>query len=331
MLKFGIEFVPTDAYWKVVYHAIQAEKAGYDYVWITDHFNNRNVYVLLTNIAIYTNRIKFGPGVTNPYMIHPIMTAQSMATLNEMAPGRVACGLGTGDKTTLDMVGIERTKPLAAVKEAVQIIREITAGKTVKLAGEVFKVAGARMNFKSICPIPIFIGAQGPKMLSLAAEIGDGVLINASNKKDFEDAMKYIKEGVEKAGKKLKDIEVVAATSFSAHEDITKAQKAAIPVVAFIVAGSPESVLQRHGIPIESANKIREAISKGMFKDAFGSVTPEMIEAFSIAGTPSMCIEKITELAKIGVTLFITGSPIGPNVRNSINLISKEIIPHFKS
>jgi len=330
MPKFGIEFVPTDAYWKVVYHAVQAEKAGYDYVWITDHFNNRNVYVLLTNIAIYTDKIKFGPGVTNPYMIHPLMTAQSMASLNEMAPGRAVCGLGTGDKTTLDMVGVERVKPLAAVKETVSIIREITAGKTVKLEGEVFKVAGARLNFKPISPIPIFIGAQGPKMLSLAAEIGDGVLINASNKKDFEDAMKYIKEGAEKAGKKLEDVEVVAATSFSAHEDIKKAQKAATPVVAFIVAGSPELILQRHNIPIESANKIREAISKGMFKDAFSSVTPEMMEAFSISGTPAMCIEKIDELAKIGVTLFITGSPIGPNIRDSINLISKEIIPRFK-
>lgn len=330
MPKFGIEFVPTDAYWKVVYHAVQAEKAGYDYVWITDHFNNRNVYVLLTNIAIYTNKIKFGPGVTNPYMIHPIMTAQSMASLNEMAPGRAVCGLGTGDKTTLDMVGIERAKPLTAVKETVQIIREITAGKTAKLEGEVFKVAGARLNFKTATSIPIFIGAQGPRMLSLAAEIGDGVLINASHRKDFEGAMKYIKEGVEKAGKKLEDVEVVAATSFSASEDVKKAQKASRPVVAFIVAGSPESVLQSHNIPIESANKIRDAIAKGNWNDVFSNVTPEMIEAFSISGTPDVCIEKLDQLAKIGVTLFITGSPIGPNVRDSINLIRKEIIPRLR-
>ncbi|MGQ9718473.1 MAG: 5,10-methylenetetrahydromethanopterin reductase [Nitrososphaerales archaeon] len=330
MFKFGIEFVPTDVYWKVIYHAIQAEKSGYDYVWITDHFNNRNVYVLLTNIAVYTNKIRFGPGVTNPYMIHPIMTAQSMASLNEMAPGRVACGLGTGDKTTLDMVGVERAKPLAAVKEAVRIIRDVTMGKAVKLEGEVFKVAGAKINFKVANPIPIFVGAQGPKMISLAAEVGDGVLINASHRKDFEDAMGHIKEGAGKAGKKLEDLEVVAATSFSVHEDAAKAQKAATIVAAFIVAGSPEPILQRHNISIEAANKLRDAIAKGMWKDVFANVTPDMIEAFSIAGTPDMCIEKIDKLRKIGVTLFITGSPIGPNVRDSINLIKNKIIPHFK-
>lgn len=330
MPKFAIEFVPTDAYWKVVYHAVHAEKAGYDYVWITDHFNNRNVYVLLSNIAIYTNRVRFGPGVTSPYLIHPVMTAQSMASLSEMAPGRVVCGLGTGDKTTLDLLNIQRVKPLNAVRETVQLIRGLTVGEAVKLEGKVFNIAGARLNFKVADPIPIFIGAQGPKMLSLAAEIGDGVLINASNPKDFESAMEHIKEGIEKAGKRMGDVEVVAATAFSASKDPKKALKAATPVVAFIVAGSPESVLQRHNIQIESANKIRAAIGKGDWGEVFSNVTPEMFEAFSICGTPDTCIEKIDQLSKIGVTLFITGSPIGPKIHDSINLISKEIMPHFK-
>jgi len=100
--------------------------------------------------------------------------------------------------------------------------------------------------------------------------------------------------------------------------------------VAFIVAGSPESVLQRHNISIESADKIRDAIGKGNWGEVFANVTPEMFEAFSICGTPNTCIEKIDQLSKIGVTLFITGSPIGPKVHDSINLISKEIMPHFK-
>lgn len=67
MAEFGIEFVPRDLYWKTTYYAIQAEKAGFTYLWITDHFNNRNVYVALSIISAYTDKIKFGPGVTNPY------------------------------------------------------------------------------------------------------------------------------------------------------------------------------------------------------------------------------------------------------------------------
>lgn len=330
MTKFGVEFVPQEAYWKTTYYSMLAEKSGYDYVWITDHFNNRNVFTALTTILNYTDRVKIGPGVTNPYVMHPIGTAQAMASLAEMAPGRVVCGLGTGDKTTLDMVNIPREKPLKTIRETIQIIREITAGRRLTLDGAIYKISGVKLNFKIPESIPIFVGAQGPKMLSLAAEIGDGVLINASNPKDFEAAFTHIKEGVSKASKNMSDIEVVAATAFSVDKDMEKARQAAIPVVAFIVAGCPEPLLERHGIPVEAAGKIREAIVKGDWGGLFGQVTQDMIEAFSIVGTPDICVEKIDRLLKMGVTLFITGSPIGPKIHKSIYIFSREVLPHFR-
>lgn len=330
MVEFGIEFVPRDLYWKTTYYAIQAEKTGFDCIWITDHFNNRNVYVSLAIISAYTDRIKFGPGVTNPYLIHPVVTAQAVATLDEIAPGRVVCGLGVGDKTTLQMVNVEQKKPLATIKETVQIIRGLASGKRFRHEGKIFKISGAKLNFKVRNPIPIFVGAQGPKMLALAAEIGDGVLINASHPKDVEYAVARIKEGAEKAGKSLKDLEISAYTSFSVARKHEKAVKAATPVVAYIVAGCPPMVLERHGIPIEEASKIRDAIVRGDWKGAFSLVSNDMIEAFSICGTPEECIEKIDKLAKLGVTQIVAGSPIGPNMRKSINMIAAEIFPHFK-
>jgi 5,10-methylenetetrahydromethanopterin reductase len=330
MTEFGIEFVPKDPYWKTTFYAIQAEKTGFNYLWITDHFNNRNVYTSLATVAAYTEKIKFGPGVTNPYHIHPVVTAQAVASLNEIAPNRVICGLGVGDKTTLEMVNIEQSKPLATIREATQIIREMCTGKNVQLDGEVFKIAGAKFNFKTTNPIPIFIGAQGPKMLAMAAEIGDGVLINASHPKDVENAMVHIKEGATKAGKPLNQLTISVYTSFSVAADMEKAMKAVIPVAAYIVAGSPEIILQRHNISTEKASQIRDAIVHGKWKEAFAQVTPEMIEAFSICGTPGIVAEKIAHLTRIGATQIVAGSPIGPNTRKSINMIAAEIFPHFK-
>ena len=127
MVKFGIEFVPKEHYWKITYYAVQAERGGFSNLWITDHFNNRNVYVTLAAAAIYTNKITLGPGVTNPYMVNPVFTAQAVATLNELAPARVVLGIGAGDKTTLASVGVEMRKPLTSVKEAVSIIRKMTS------------------------------------------------------------------------------------------------------------------------------------------------------------------------------------------------------------
>jgi 5,10-methylenetetrahydromethanopterin reductase len=330
MVEFGIEFVPRDLYWKTTFYAIQAEKIGFDYLWITDHFNNRNVYVSLAIVSAYTERIKFGPGVTNPYLVHPVVTAQGVATLNEIAPHRVVCGLGVGDKTTLQMVNINLKKPLATIRESVHIIRETTSGRKLEMQGKIFKVSGAKMNFKIANPIPVFIGAQGPKMLALAAEIGDGVLINASHPRDVENAMKFVREGVEKTDKKLEDLSISAYTSFSIASSYDKALKAVIPVVAYIVAGSPEIILDRHGISVELASKIRDAIVHGQWKEAFSHVDNDMVEAFSICGTPENCIEKIDKLMKVGVNQIVAGSPIGPNMRKSINMIATEIFPNFK-
>ncbi len=331
LVRFGIEFVPREPYWKIMYYVIQAERGGFSNLWITDHFNNRNVYTTLATAAVYTNSIILGPGVTNPYMVNPVFTAQAIATLDEMAPNRVVVGIGAGDKTTLDTVGVEMQKPLTALQEAVSIIRGMIAGETVAHQGEVFKTAGAKFLFKPRGKIPVYVGAQGPKMLALAGKIGDGVLINACHPKDVDYAVNCVKEGVGAAGKKIDEVDVAAYTSFSVHEDIKKANKAAVPVVAFIAAGSPPQLLERHGIDVKRAEEIKEALKANDWGRAFGGVTPEMISAFSVCGTPEMCTERIAELLKSGITQFVVGSPIGANVREAIELIGHEIIPRFKT
>ncbi len=297
---------------------------------MTDHFGNRNVYVTLAAVALYTNKITFGTGVTNPWMVNPVITAQAIATLNELAPGRVVLGMGAGDKTTLEAVGIEMGKPLAAVKEAIEMFRKLTNGEKIAFQGEVFKVAGAKLNFKPANKIPVYVGAQGPKMLEMAGKIGDGVLINASHPRDIEFAVKMANEGIKQAGKSPSDVDITAYTSFSINEDPKKAVKAATPVVAFIVAGSPPPVLEKHKIDVAKADELRVALKVGDFPKALAAVTPEMIDAFSICGTPDMCIEKIAVLQKIGICQFVVGSPVGTNVKNAIDLIGSKIIPHFK-
>ncbi len=322
MVKFGIELVPDRPVSKVVELAVAAEEKGLDYVWVTDHYNNRNVYITLTLMATSTKKIMLGTGVTNPYVIHPVWTASAIATLDEISGGRAILGIGAGDRATLEGVGIKWEKPLTSVKEAVEIMRKLLAGEKIKLEGEAFMVAKARLNYKPSRVPPIYVGAQGPKMLEVAGMVGDGVLINASNPKDFEDAVKYIKAGAEKAGKDPSKIDVVAYTCFSVDEDSAAAKEAAKPIVAFIVAGSPSQVLSKYGITDEAANKVREAIGKGDIKGAIGLVDDTMLNAFSIAGTPSEVTSKINELLKAGVTQVVMGSPLGPKKKAAIDLMS---------
>ncbi|MFX0169755.1 MAG: 5,10-methylenetetrahydromethanopterin reductase [Candidatus Hodarchaeota archaeon] len=331
-LGFAVEFVPQEAYWQTTALGILAEKYGFDYCWITDHFNNRSVYIILSLLANYTDQIKIGPGVTNPYLINPVQTASTLMSLDNLSGGRTILGIGAGDKITLNLLGIERDKPLTAVKESVQIFRALfDTGKIKGFKGEIFTVETAKIAFEKTGALPIYIGAQGPKMLQLAGSMGQGVLVNASHPRDFEFASKQIEKGMKEAKRKPGDVDIAAYASVSVDQKMDKATKAAIPVVAFIVAGSPPVVLDRHNIALKSVKPISEALEKGDFPTAFGAVTDEMLDVFCIRGTPSECTEKIAGLQKAGITQFVFGSPIGPKKRISMELASKEILPHFRS
>ncbi|MBV1767786.1 MAG: LLM class flavin-dependent oxidoreductase, partial [Methanobacterium sp.] len=134
-----------------------------------------------------------------------------------------------------------------------------------------------------------------------------------------------IKEGASAAGKSMDDVDVAAYTCTSIDDDAEKALGAAKIVVAFIAAGSPPPVLERHGIAPDTGAKIGEMIGKGDFGGAIGAVSDELMEAFSIVGTPDDLIPKIEALGEQGVTQYVVGSPIGPDKEKSIKLMGEVI------
>jgi 5,10-methylenetetrahydromethanopterin reductase len=329
-MKFGIEFVPNSPIDEVLSWASTAEQRKFDYIWITDHFNNRNTYVTLTSIAMKTSSVRIGPGVTNPYLINPAWTASAVASINEVSKGRAVLGIGAGDRTTLSYLGLEQKSPVSALAECVEIIKGLLKGEEVKVPGKIFNVTSARLNYESKT-VPIYLGAQGPKMLHLAAKISDGVLVNASHPADISSAVKEVRSGLEEVGKAPSQFDIAAYTSFSVSADPAEAAKLARPVVAFIAAASPDSLLERHGIPAERVQVIKDALAKGQFKEAFKSVNDELLEVFSITGTPAQCTEKISRVIKEGVSQLVIGSPIGVNKVKTLDLIGSEIMPQFLS
>ena len=320
-MKFGIEFVPNQPLDEIVKLVKLAEDVGFEYAWITDHYNNKNVYETLALIAANTETIKMGPGVTNPYVRSPAISASAIATIDEISEGRATFGIGPGDKATFDALGIEWTKPVSTIKAAIADINTLLAGEKTEAGaalGGVKKVQDA---------IPIYMGAQGPKMLETAGEIADGVLINASNPKDYEAAMPMIKKGIEAAGGD-KEFDVGAYTATSIGADSDAAKNAAKIVVAFIAAGSPPPVIERHGLPEGFNTQMGEFLAKGDFGGAIGAVTDEALDAFSVCGTPDEFIPKIEGLAEMGVTQYVAGSPVGKNVEESIKLLG-DVIASF--
>ncbi len=318
-MKFGIEFVPQIPLDELVRLVKIAEDVGFEYAWITDHYNNKNVYETLALIAANTETIKMGPGVTNPYVRSPAISASAIATIDEISNGRATFGIGPGDKATFDALGIAWEKPVSTIKAAIADINTLLDGGKTEAGAA---LGGAK---KVQDAIPIYMGAQGPKMLETAGEIADGVLINASNPKDYEAAMPMIKKGI---GDQAKDFDVAAYTATSIGTDSEAAKNAAKIVVAFIAAGSPPPVIERHGLPEGFNEQMGAFLAKGDFGGAIGAVTPEALDAFSVCGTPDEFIPKIEALADMGVTQYVAGSPVGKNVEESIKLLG-DVIASF--
>lgn len=333
-MSYGIEFVPGNITVKqVVNYCKLAEQKDIDFAWITNHYNNRHCYPTLAAIAQATDSIKMGPGIMNTFTDTPAAIASFMCTLNEISDGRAALGIGPGDLSTLPKLAIEASKPLSRLREGVQQINALCAGEEVKKTGnmEFFDYDGAKLTGVTLPAkkkqIPVYIGAQGPKMLELAGQIGQGALINASNPKDFDLAIPAIKAACDAVDeKKFKKFDVGAYTAMSIDQSEKKARNAAKIVAAFIAAGSPPPLLDRHGLDQANVGKIKDALARFDFGAVGGLVGDAEIDAFTIAGTPEMVKEKCENLTASGVTQIIFGSPLGPDMTNSIRLLGKYII-----
>jgi 5,10-methylenetetrahydromethanopterin reductase len=330
----GIELAPEHPVGRVTDLAVRAEEAGFDTVFASHHYNNRDEFVALAEIARATDAVRLGPGITNPYETHPVSLASRMATLDELAGGRGVFGVGAGDRSTLSNLGYDADRPLRRVLETLQVARQLWDGQRVDHDGT-FRAVDAGLNYDTR-DVPVYVGAQGPDMTRMAAKYADGVLFNGCHPRDVAWASDRVAEGLaERAdggersgtggangdgasgGHDGFDFAVYASVSVAA--DSGAARDAARPPVAFIAASAPGPVLDRHDIDRERASEIGEAVAAGEYESAFGAVTPAMLDAFCIAGTPGTVEGRIEELLSVADSVVVA-SPLGPDPETAIDL-----------
>ena len=319
----GIELTPEQPISDLVEIGAAAEAEGFDTLFASCHYNNRDPFVVLDRVAAATDDIRVGPGVANPYETHPVTLASRVATLDEGSGGRAVCGLGAGDRSTLANLGYERDRPLRRVLEAMKVSQRLWAGERVDHDGT-FEARDAGLNYPdAVGEIPVYVGAQGPHMIRMAAKHADGVLVNASHPKDFAWADEQVEKGLaerpdERGGRE--EFDFAAYASVSVAEDETAAREAARPPVAFIVGGAAPPVLDRHDIDRARAEEIGEKVASGDFAAAFETVTPAMIDAFCIAGAPETVADRIAAVLDYADS-FVAGSPLGPDPKEAVSLV----------
>jgi 5,10-methylenetetrahydromethanopterin reductase len=186
--------------------AVAAEAAGFDQVWVSNDLFLRSAPVLAATLAARTSRIALGIGVMNPYSVHPAELAMMAATLQEASGGRFLLGIGAGAEQFLGWAGIPRTAPLATTMAAVATVRALLGHHDVDrglLPAWAREHADAALKFPLARPVPVYVGAMGPRMLAMAGAHADGALPLLYPPERFAAARASVLAGAALAGREV--------------------------------------------------------------------------------------------------------------------------------
>ena len=176
-----------------------AEERDFDAVWQADSRLVREASVPMAAFAACTEKIKIGSGVIDVWTRNPARLASMFATLDDLAPGRILCGLGAWWDPLATKVGVSRDRPLKVMREVVDVVRALLANETVTFEGEFVRLDGVELDYvyqeRKPKDVPIYIGATGMKMMELTGEIADGVVLNYLVSPDYNNrAMDALQE-----------------------------------------------------------------------------------------------------------------------------------------
>lgn len=281
-----------------------ADQAEMDSIWMSDHLCFRDSLTSSMAFLTTTPRIKIVPVPLSPYSRPPIVSAMAIATMAEMAPGRVGVTVGTGNPLALEEVGIKVTRPLKTMREYVGLLRAFLGGETVNLHGEIFKVSGAKLGFKPFSAVPIYMTAVRPKMLRLAGEIADGILLSAGcAPKYIARCVAEIEKGAERVGRSLEDREVAGFIATSVSDDAKEAVEASKSFLAYIFRTKHHAENIRMGGGHVDQEGLAAAIGARDWEGAKKFISDEVVFAHSVSGTALECRRRIEKFIGAGLSL----------------------------
>jgi 5,10-methylenetetrahydromethanopterin reductase len=332
MKRIGLAFsgVPLSGP-QLVEYAKLAEKKGYDSVWIAEDYFLRDAFCPLSAIAFATRKIKLGSGVVNPYTRHPVLLAEIIATLDEIAKGRSILAIGTGVISLIQQMGIKVEKPLQMMRESVELIRRLLAEEETTYQGSLLQVNKVKFGanpyfdlvgrFKPLRKrIPVYMAAMGPKMLQLAGEISDGVLFSVGLPPSYvKYAIENISIGAKRANRSTSDIDLCSYIACAPLKKNKPAGKIIRGFVAFMASYASEEVLKMSNVEPSDALRVREVLEKEGMAEASQHVSDQMIDALGAFGTPEKIIERIKEYASYGAKLPVL-IPLPPDYRLAIEV-----------
>jgi len=291
-------------------YAQYAEQRGFEAVWQAESRLVRDAIVPMAAFAAVTERIKIGSGVVNNWTRNVSLLAATYLTLDDLAPDRIILGIGAWWDPLARNVGINRTKPLKAMKETITVCRDLLAMKRVTFHGEFVNVDGIELDVvhgrREPRNVPIYLGATGMQMLEMAGEIADGVLLNYCVPPEYNDpALERIKAGAARAGRTLEQIDRPQLVVCSVDHDRHRALDGARGLLTQYLAQQPH-IQQASGVSPDVVKQIQSILgwpaTKEQIQEAMQFVPDDLVQRITASGTPDDVRAKVDEYRAHGCT-----------------------------
>ena len=295
-----------------------AEEKGFEAVWQAESRLVRDAIVPMAAYAAVTEKIQVGSGVINNWTRNIGLLAATFLTLDDLAPGRIICGIGAWWDPLAANVGITRRKPLKAMRETVEVLRRLLNMETVTYHGEFHHVDGIELDVvhgrREPRDVRIMIGATGPKMMEMTGEIADGAVMNYCVPPEYNDmALERLEAGAKKAGRTLDDIDRPQLIVCSVDHDHDRAIDYTRELLTQYLAQQPH-IAKASGVSMDVVEEIQSILgwpaTKEQVQAAKHLVPEDLIHRISASGTPDEARAKVQEYIDHGATCPIL-YPVG--------------------
>jgi coenzyme F420-dependent glucose-6-phosphate dehydrogenase len=329
-IKFGYkasneQFPPSE----LLAYGVLAEECGFDSVFVSDHLQPWRhdgghapfAMAYLAALGASTKRVTLGTSVLTPtFRYHPAIVAQAFATLGCLYPGRIVLGMGSGESMNEVPLGIEwpdGKERFARFREAVRLIRELWSGERVSFEGEYYRTVNATIYDRPEQPVPLWLAASGPAATRFAGRQGDGYITTSGKDPALytDTLLPAVREGAEKAGRNIADIDMMIEVKVSFDHDRDEALRATQFWGAL-------------GLTAEQKQGVEDPVEMQRLADELS--VDQTAKRFIVSTDPDEHVEKIKTYIDLGFNHLVFHAP-GPDQAKFLKLYGAEILPRLRA
>ena len=315
--------------------AAAADRWGYDMIGIADTPGNAmDPWVAATVVAGETRNARIAPCVTNLESRHPAVSAAAISSLELLAPGRVALGLGAGHSGTQNL-GLS-SSGLNGLSDGIRFIKSLVSGEPASLGKATAHIPWASAGGR------VFLAASGPKTLRLAGRIADGAFVNFGiSQKNLVYSEAIVAEGARESGRGADDVEIWQIASLDCNRDAALARQRLGAILAFMAGGYilASDDLDERGVPAEYHEPVREL--RRRYSTRPGEADARLVDElglfdylagrFAVYGTPDQCLDQLRAARTAGLKRVMFTVSVASDPAGTVELFGEHVLPAIRA